>query len=53
MAVEKTTIKIGNTKYKDTGGGFLLEENPEQLPVPEVCITTSVILFYFQMRLLK
>lgn len=30
MAVDKTTIKIGTTKYKDTGGGFLLEEEPEQ-----------------------
>ncbi|XP_050499169.1 DNA repair protein complementing XP-A cells homolog [Diabrotica virgifera virgifera] len=24
-----TTLKIGTTKYKDTGGGFLLEENDE------------------------
>lgn len=23
---ETTTLKIGATKYKDTGGGFLLEE---------------------------
>lgn len=30
VAVDKTTIKIGTTKYKDTGGGFLLEEEPEQ-----------------------
>lgn len=26
MTIEKSTIKIGGTRYKDTGGGFLLEE---------------------------
>lgn len=30
ISIDKTTIKIGATKYKDTGGGFLLEENPEE-----------------------
>ncbi|XP_068912313.1 DNA repair protein complementing XP-A cells homolog [Tenebrio molitor] len=30
VSIDKTTIKIGATKYKDTGGGFLLEEEPEK-----------------------
>ncbi|CAG9759426.1 unnamed protein product [Ceutorhynchus assimilis] len=30
VSIDKTTIKIGATKYKDTGGGFLLEEHPDQ-----------------------
>lgn len=29
VSIDKTTIKIGATKYKDTGGGFLLEEIDE------------------------
>ncbi|KAG5863778.1 hypothetical protein JTB14_012923 [Gonioctena quinquepunctata] len=28
-SIDTTTLKIGNVKYKDTGGGFLLEEIPE------------------------
>ncbi|CAH2007880.1 unnamed protein product [Acanthoscelides obtectus] len=41
---DTTTIKIGTTKYKDTGGGFLLEENtynepleivPDEAPIVE------------------
>lgn len=39
VSIDKTTIKIGATKYKDTGGGFLLEETdfeqPEPIPVVE------------------
>ncbi|RZC35617.1 DNA repair protein complementing XP-A cells -like, partial [Asbolus verrucosus] len=30
VTIDQTTIKIGTTKYKDTGGGFLLEEEPEK-----------------------
>nr|CAH7717254.1 unnamed protein product [Callosobruchus chinensis] len=30
---EDTTIKIGSTKFKDTGGGFLLEENSYEKPL--------------------
>lgn len=29
VSIDKTTIKIGGTKYKDTGGGFLLEEKDD------------------------
>ncbi|XP_044256554.1 DNA repair protein complementing XP-A cells homolog [Tribolium madens] len=30
ISIDKTTIKIGSTRYKDTGGGFLLEEELEK-----------------------
>ncbi|XP_019866376.1 DNA repair protein complementing XP-A cells homolog [Aethina tumida] len=37
VSIEKSTIKIGATRYKDTGGGFLLEEpDPESLLTPDV-----------------
>ncbi|KAK9723145.1 XPA protein C-terminus [Popillia japonica] len=39
VSIDKTTIKIGATKYKDTGGGFLLEEESEnkdeEVPIVE------------------
>ncbi|KAJ8940148.1 hypothetical protein NQ314_010815 [Rhamnusium bicolor] len=35
ISEDTTTIKIGATKYKDTGGGFLLEEEPEAADIPE------------------
>ncbi|XP_066158137.1 DNA repair protein complementing XP-A cells homolog isoform X1 [Euwallacea fornicatus] len=38
VSIDKTTIKIGATRYKDTGGGFLLEENPEQSEQDELSI---------------
>jgi hypothetical protein len=38
VSIDKTTIKIGATKYKDTGGGFLLEEEPEK-EFSVTCIT--------------
>ncbi|CAH0562565.1 unnamed protein product [Brassicogethes aeneus] len=34
--IDKTTIKIGSTKYKDTGGGFLLQEEPDDVLTPEL-----------------
>nr|XP_022920986.1 DNA repair protein complementing XP-A cells homolog [Onthophagus taurus] len=34
VSIDKTTISIGAVKYKDTGGGFLLEEHPEKEPEP-------------------
>lgn len=36
VSIDKTTIKIGTTKYKDTGGGFLLEETEEKTEKPTV-----------------
>lgn len=44
VTLEKSTIKIGGVRYKDTGGGFLLEEKvdePESSVVP-VAIKPSV-----------
>ncbi|ENN81137.1 hypothetical protein D910_01965 [Dendroctonus ponderosae] len=35
VSIDQTTIKIGGTKFKDTGGGFLLEENLEAPEEPQ------------------
>ncbi|KAJ3639684.1 hypothetical protein Zmor_003028 [Zophobas morio] len=40
ISIDKTTIKIGTTKYKDTGGGFLLEEDPKE-ELPDAITTTE------------
>lgn len=40
VCIDKTSVKIGTKKYKDTGGGFLLEEEPDQ-PEEPVKITAD------------
>ncbi|XP_060537392.1 DNA repair protein complementing XP-A cells homolog [Cylas formicarius] len=45
-SVNKTTITVGNTKFKDTGGGFLLEEHenePEESEYPLVQAEAPII----------
>ncbi|XP_065174304.1 DNA repair protein complementing XP-A cells homolog [Atheta coriaria] len=38
VSIDKAIIKVGATKYKDTGGGFLLEEEPDHIEEPPVFI---------------
>lgn len=44
VTIEKSAIKIGGIKYKDTGGGFLLEEDPEEpeKEVKRIVVTISI-----------
>ncbi|KRT81723.1 hypothetical protein AMK59_6261 [Oryctes borbonicus] len=46
VSIDKTIIKIGSTNYKDTGGGFLLEENSEKLEELVIIITTFIFQLY-------
>lgn len=41
ISIDKNTIKIGSVKYKDTGGGFLLEENPDEPEEPVLTLNRS------------
>lgn len=42
VTIEKSAIRIGGVRYKDTGGGFLLEENLEE-PETEVSAVKTLI----------
>lgn len=46
VSIDKTTIKIGSTKYKDTGAGFLLEETEPEKPVSKAMLFPETILKY-------
>lgn len=41
VSIDKTTIKIGASKFKDTGGGFLLEENPEETDTDDLPVAQT------------
>ncbi|KAJ8942420.1 hypothetical protein NQ318_007094 [Aromia moschata] len=39
ISEDTTTLKIGSVKYKDTGGGFLLEEEPDNTDILDIILT--------------
>lgn len=45
MTIEKSTVKIGGIRYKDTGGGFLLEEKVDEPETPVVPVTDKPSIF--------
>ncbi|KAK5644704.1 hypothetical protein RI129_006004 [Pyrocoelia pectoralis] len=45
VSIDKSVITINGTKFKDTGGGFLLEETPEKAEVLTACVTEEAPLF--------
>ncbi|KAF5278424.1 hypothetical protein FQA39_LY05913 [Lamprigera yunnana] len=45
VTFDKATITINGTKFKDTGGGFLLEETAEKVDKPSTVVTEDAPLF--------
>ncbi|GJQ67810.1 hypothetical protein Trydic_g21099 [Trypoxylus dichotomus] len=45
VSIDKSTIKIGSARFRDTGGGFLVEEEPERVeePIPIVVEQPPII----------
>ncbi|KAF5307688.1 hypothetical protein FQR65_LT06743 [Abscondita terminalis] len=38
VTIDKTAVTINGTKFKDTSGGFLLEETVEKVEAPTTCV---------------
>ncbi|KAK4875681.1 hypothetical protein RN001_012103 [Aquatica leii] len=45
VTFDKSVVTINGTKFKDTGGGFLLEETVEKAVEPPTCVATPAPVF--------